>query len=131
MPVMRASVSVLKFVLLRNSMIIHPYNHDPSQGLYSYVMDNLTFWCHITQEGGSYSYYFMNIKLHFFIEFSQNYLKIWLDDVHKDGRILMIQAKEIHYRPRTLVEICKKYIMENFEMNEIKKMKEIVPDMKF
>lgn len=42
----------------------------------------------------------------------------------------MTQAKEIHYRVPSLVIICKKFIMETFELNEIKKMMEFVPDMK-
>lgn len=70
MPKVKASLSVKKFVLLRIRKTIHPYNHDPSQGTYSYVMDNLTFWFDNLNEDGTYfiSYYFDKINLHFYEE---------------------------------------------------------------
>ena len=46
-------------------------------------------------------------------------------------RLTMKMNDEILYQPPSLLEICKKNIMKNFEIDDVIKMKEIVPDMKF
>ena len=39
----------------------------------------------------------------------------------------MKMKDEILYQPPSLLEICKKHIMEKFEIDDVIKMKEIVP----
>ena len=134
----KASLSVIRWCLARSTMKIHPFVHNPSRGIYSYIIItnaggevSVMFWSTCLKKSPYFSSYsFTKINLHFSEEFTDDYTKIWLD-VHTRNMTLMTMVKEIHFRPPSLVKICQKHIMENFEINELKKMKEIVPDMKF
>ena len=49
-----------------------------------------------------------------------------IDDGELVTLVRLMMKKD--YQPPSLLEICKKHIMENFELDDVIKMKEIVPD---
>lgn len=78
-------------------------------------------------------YHFYKINLHFMIEFNQCIDRYYVDKLSFDeqGEFVQVEMVEVFKfsTAPTLLYLCKKFIEETFDLQQMKNLKEIVPEM--